>query len=31
MGDLLDGVFDEFDALGLAFVIEFYGYYVYAP
>jgi hypothetical protein len=30
-GDLLDGVFDVFHALGLAAVIELYGYDVYAP
>ena len=30
-GVLFDGVFDEFDALGFSFVIEFYGYDVYAP
>ena len=31
MGDLFDGVFDELDALGLSFVIKFYGYYIYMP
>jgi len=31
LGDLLDGVFDEFDAFGFSFVINFYGYDVYAP
>ena len=30
-GVLFDGVFDEFYAPGLAFIIEFYGYYVYTP
>jgi hypothetical protein len=31
MGDLFDGVFDEFDAPGLAFFIEFYGDDVNTP
>ncbi len=31
MGILLDSVFDEVDAPGPAFVIEFNGYDVYAP
>ena len=31
MGDLLDSVLDELDALGLTFVVEFYSDDVYAP
>ena len=31
MGDPLDGVFNELDAPGLALIIEFNGYDVYAP